>query len=131
MTTAVDLLVAINTHLTKFELPPIASVQVIPAMTAPQVTVQLTSHDLADTARELLAWADTLTDVVAEAWRVPQGDSVLLSVTGLLRDAASVRIYSGLPVTDRGQGADLAPGATTTIPLTMLRHAATIQQARA
>jgi hypothetical protein len=131
VTTAVDLLAAINTHLTEFELPPIASVQVVAAMTAPQVTVQLTSHDLGDTARALLAWADTLTDVAAEAWRVPQGDSVLLSVTGLLREAASVRVYSGLPVTDCGQGADLAPGATTTIPLTMLRHTATIQEARA
>jgi hypothetical protein len=130
VTTAVDLLAAINTHLTEFELPPIASVHVGVALSAPQVTVQLTSHDLGGTARELLAWADTLTDVTAQAWRVPQCDSVHLSVTGLLPGAASVRVYSGLPVTDCGQGADLAPGATTTIPLTMLRHAATIQEAR-
>ena len=131
MTTAVDLLAAISAHLAEFELPPIASVHVIAAMTAPQVTVQLACHDLGDTARQLLAWADTLSEVAAEAWRVPQGDSVHLSVTGLLSRAASVLVYSGLPVTDCGLGADLAPGATTIIPLTMLRHAATIQEARA
>ena len=131
MTTAVDLLAAISAHLAEFELPPIDSVQVVAAMTAPQVTVQLACHNLGDTARELLAWSDTLSEVVAEAWRVPQGDSVHLSVTGLLPGAASVRIYSGLPVTDCALGADLAPGATTTIALTMLRHAATIQEARA
>jgi hypothetical protein len=100
-------------------------------MTAPQVTVQLVCHDVGDAARGLLAWADTLSEVAAEAWRAPRGDSVLLSVTGLLPGAASVRVYSGLPVTDCGLGADLAPGATTTIALTMLRHAATIQEARA
>jgi hypothetical protein len=131
VTTAVDLLAAISAHLTEFELPPIDSVQVVAAMTAPQVTVQLVCHDLGDTARELLAWSDTLSEVVAEAWRVPQGDSVHLSVTGLLPGAASVRVYGGLPVTDCGLGADLAPGATTTIALTMLRHAATMQEARA
>ncbi len=131
MTTAVDLLAAISTHLAEFELPPIASVHVIAAMTAPQGTVQLACHDLGNTARELLAWADTLSEVVAEALRVPQGDCVHLSVTGLLPGAASVRVYSGLPVTDCGLDADLAPGATTIIPLTMLRHAATIQEARA
>ena len=131
MTTAVDLLAAINTHLAEFELPPITSVQVVAAITAPQGTVQLVCHDLGNTARGLLAWADTLTEVAAEAWRVPQGDSVHLSVTGLLPGAVSVKVYSGLPVTDCGLGADLAPGATTPIPLTILRHAATIQEARA
>ena len=131
MTTAVDLLAAISTHLAESELPPIASVHVIAAMTAPQVTVQLACHDLGDTARQLLAWADTLSEVAAEAWRVPQGDSVHLSVTGLLSRAAPVLVYSGLPVTDCGLAADLAPGATTPIPLTILRHAATIQEARA
>jgi hypothetical protein len=72
VTTAVDLLAAISTHLAEFELPPIASVHVIAAMTAPQVTVQLACHDLGDTARQLLAWADTLSEVAAEAWRVPR-----------------------------------------------------------
>lgn len=131
MTTAVDLLAAISAHLAEFELPPIASVQVVAAMTAPQVTVQLPCSEPSTIARGLLAWADTLDEVAAQAWRVPQGDSVHLSVTGLLPDAASVLVYSGLPVTDCGPGAELAPGATTTIPLTLLRHAATIQEARA
>ena len=131
MTTAVSLLAAISTHLAEFELPPIASVEVVAAITAPQVTVQLDCNDLGNTSRGLLAWADTLSQVAAEAWRVPQGDSVHLSVTGLLRDAASVLVYSGLPVTNCGLDADLAPGAITTIPLTMLRHAAANQEAGA
>ena len=131
MTTAVDLLAAINTHLAEFELPPIASVQVVAATTAPQGTVQLVCHDLGNTARGLLAWADTLTQVTAQAWRVTAGDSVHLSVTGRLAGGASVLVYGGLWAQHRGLGADLAPGATTPIPLTILRHAATIQEARA
>ena len=119
------------THLAAFELPPVASIHITPGVAAPQVIVQLTGRDPAALAQGLLAWADTLTEVAAEAWRVPQGDSVHLSVTGLLPGAASVRVYSGLPVTDCGLAADLAPGATTPIPLTILRHAATIQEVRA
>jgi hypothetical protein len=72
---------------------------------------------------------DTLTQVTAEAWRLPRGDSVHVSVTGLLPGGASVWIYGGLWATHRGLGADLAPNATT-IPLAALRHAATIEEMR-
>jgi hypothetical protein len=126
MTTTVDLLAAVCAHLAEFELPAIASVHVSAALSAPQVTVQLACHELPAIAQGLLAWADTLTQVTAQAWRVPEGDSVHLSVTGLLHGGAFILVYGGLWPTHRGLSADLAPDATTTIPLPMLRHAAIV-----
>jgi hypothetical protein len=76
----------------------------------------------------LLAWADTLTEVSAQAWRVPQGETVHLSVTGLLPGGAAVRVYGAMPITDCRPAADLAPNATTTVPLVILRHLATSGQ---
>ena len=131
MTTTVDLINAIGTHLTEFELPAIASVQVGAALSAPQVTVQVACHEPSTTAQGLLAWADTLTQVTAQAWRVPWVDSVHLSATGLLPGYAAVLVYGGLWVTHRGLGADLAPDATTTIPFPMLRHAAIVEEVQA
>jgi hypothetical protein len=131
MTTTADLLAAIGAHLAAFELPAIASLHVGAALSAPQVTVQLTYHEPSAIAQGLLAWADTLTEVTAGAWRVPRGDSVHLSVTGLLPGGASVLVYGGMEATHRGLGADLAPDASTTIPLPTLRHTATIEEARA
>jgi hypothetical protein len=131
MTTTVDLLVALCAHLAEFELSAIASVHVGASLSAPQVTVQLTCHEPSAVAQGLLTWADTLTEVTAKAWRVPRGDSVHLSVTGLLPGGASVLVYGGLWGTPRGLGADLPPDAATTIPLQMLRHAATVEEVRA
>ncbi|MDQ2884435.1 MAG: hypothetical protein M3Y48_25695 [Actinomycetota bacterium] len=131
MTTTVDLLAAIGAHLAEFELPPIASVLVTAAISVPQVTVQLASHDPAAIARGLLAWADTLTQVIAQARRVPRSGSVHLSVTGLLTGGASVLVYGAMPVPEHGLGADLAPDTTTTIPLGALRRATTLREARA
>jgi hypothetical protein len=131
MTTTGDLLAAVCAHLAAFELPTIASVHVGAALSAPQVTVQLACHEPSAIARALLAWADTLTQVIAQAWRVPQSDSTHLSVTGLLPGGASVLVYGGTEATHRGLGADLAPDATTTLPLSTLRHAATVEEARA
>jgi FtsP/CotA-like multicopper oxidase with cupredoxin domain len=131
MTTTVDLLAALCAHLTAFELPAVASVHVAASLSVPQVTVQLTCHEPSVIAQGLLAWADTLTQVTAQAWRVPQGDSVHLSVTGLLPDGASVLVYGSHGATRNGLGADLAPDAATTIPLSMLRHAAIVEEVRA
>lgn len=131
MTTTVDLLAAVCAHLAEFELPAIASVHAAASLSAPQVTVQLACHDPSAIAQALLAWADTLTEVTAQAWRVPQGDSVHLSVTGLLPGGASILVYGGLWATHRGLGADLAANTTTTIPLPTLRHTATIEETSA
>jgi hypothetical protein len=116
MPTTDELLAAISAHLTAFELPPIASVLATAATSAP-MTVQLASHDPAGIAQGLLAWADTLTQVTAHAQRIPRGNSVHLSVAGLLPNGASVLVYGAMPVPEHGLGADLAPDATTTIPL--------------
>jgi hypothetical protein len=73
----------------------------------------------------VLVWADTLTDISAEAWRVPRGDSVHLSITGRLPCGTEVLIYDVVPVTDLRLSADLAPGAKSTLPLATLRSLAT------
>ena len=127
MTSTVDLIRALNAHLDEFELPAIASMRAS-AYTS-QLTVQLPTGAPFTIAQGLLAWADTLTETTAEAWRDPQGHCVHLSVTGLLSGGATVEIYGALPVTDRVLGADLAPGATTTVTLATLRHLATPGQA--
>jgi hypothetical protein len=94
-------------------------------MSGPQVTVQLSCRAPSAIAAGLLAWADTLTQVSTQAWRVPEGDSVHLSVTGLLPGGAAVQVYGGMRVTDCRPATDLAPDATTTLPLATLRHLAT------
>src|SRR5947209_6714671 len=130
MTTTVDLLAAITTHLAEFELPATASVHVAERMSGPQVTVQLSCRTPSAIAQELLAWADTLTDVSAEAWRVPRAHSVHLSVTGRLPGSTAVLVYGGLPATHCALATDLAADATATIPLAALRHTVSEGEAR-
>jgi hypothetical protein len=126
----VDLLAAIGAHLTAFKLPPVASPHIEASMTAPQATVQLTRRDPAAFAQDLLAWADTPTQLTAQAWRVPQDDSAHLSITDLLPGGAAVLVSGGQRASQGGLSADLCPG-TTTLPLAALRHAATTQEASA
>ncbi|MGH3694053.1 MAG: hypothetical protein ACRDRX_08735 [Pseudonocardiaceae bacterium] len=129
MTSTGDLLAALCAHLAEFELPAIASVHAVASASALPVTVQLDCRAPSTIARGLLAWADTLAEVTAQAWRVPGGDGVHLSVTGLLPGGSPVRIYGGLRVTNRGPGTGLEPNATTTVALMTLRHLATPGQA--
>lgn len=126
-TTITDgLLAALGEHLGAFELPAIASVHVATGMAGPQVTVQLAYHGQPSAiAVGLLAWADTLTEISAEAWRVPRGDSMHLSITGRLPCGTEVLVYDAVSVTTLRLGADLAPGAKSTLPLATLRHLAT------
>lgn len=123
--TAMDLLDAFRSHFDQFELPELYSVHMITASDKPTVTMQLAAHHPSQIATGLLAWADTLTSVTAEAWRVPSGDSVHLSVIGQLPKGVTVRVYSGVAFTQRGIGADLPPGGRKTVPLAALRHLAT------
>jgi hypothetical protein len=123
--TPVDLLAAISTHLNAFEFPPLASIHLDTSPPGPQLRVQLLSRGPATLAQGLLAWADTLTDITTHAWRVPNGNSVHLSVTGLLPEGITVLVYGGMRITHCGPGADLAPGATAPLPLGTLRHLAT------
>ena len=97
----------------------------------PSVTAQLACHTPPQTGSALLAWADTLTDVTAEAWRVPSGEDVHLSVIGRLSGGASIRVYAGVVFTEHGIGADLPPDASTTVPLATLHKRVTLGQVRA
>ena len=126
MSTTVDLLDSLRTHLAAFDLPALWSVHVVASFCGPNVTVQLARREPPEIADALLAWADTLTGATAEAWRVPSGDCVHLSVIGQLPTGVSVRVYGGVPFTRHGIGGDLVPDACTTVPLTVLRERATL-----
>jgi hypothetical protein len=122
----VELLATLGAHLAAFELPALASVDLRSGMAGPQATVQLAYHgQLPVIAAGLLAWADTLTEISAEAWRVPRGDSVHLSITGRLPSGTDVLIYDAIPVTHLRLGADLPPGTRSPLTLATLRHLAT------
>ncbi len=125
-TTAMDLLDSIHTHLVEFELPDLWLVHVVTSFSGPNVDVQLDRRDSPGIAGGLLAWADTLTEVTVEAWRVPNGKSVHLSVMGQLPNGVLVRVFGGVPFTGRGIGGDLAPHASKTVPLAVLREQATL-----
>ncbi|MBV9162825.1 MAG: hypothetical protein JO309_12695 [Pseudonocardiales bacterium] len=124
--TAIDLLDAFRSHVDQFELPELYSVHVIVAAGEPSVNAHLAAHHPLQIATGLLAWADTLTHVTTEAWRVPSGDSVHLSVIGQLAEGVTIRVYGGLPLTEHGPGADLACDTSVTVPLAVLRHLATL-----
>jgi hypothetical protein len=123
--TILDQLEALRAHLTAFELPDLYSVHVITDAGEPGVTLQLAAHQPSPIATALLAWAKTLTEVTIEAWRVPRGDSVHLSLIGQLPGDVTIRVYSGVSYTQYGIGADLAPGGSKTVPLAALRNLAT------
>jgi hypothetical protein len=124
--TVVERLDSLRAHLTEFELPSLYSVNVVAAVGGLHVTLQLACHHFHEIAAGLLAWADTLTGVTAEAWRVPSGDSVHLSVIGQLPDGVTIRVYGGVSFTEYGIGPDLAPDTSTTVPLAVLRERATL-----
>jgi hypothetical protein len=125
MSTVVDRLDSLRAHLTAFELPDLYSVTVVTAVGTLDVSAQLACHHPPEIASGLLAWADTLTNVTTEAWRVPSGDTVHLSVIGRLPGDVSIRVYGDVPFIEHGIGADLAPDASTIVPLVVLRHLAT------
>jgi hypothetical protein len=124
--TATDLLDSLRAHLAEFELPDLYSVNVTKSFSGPSVTAQLACHTPPQTGSALLAWADTLADVTAEAWRVPSGQDVHLSVIGRLSGGASIRVYAGVVFTEHGIGADLPPDTSTTVPLATLRQQLTL-----
>jgi hypothetical protein len=124
-TTVIDLLDALRTHLSDFELPPLGSVHFSTYTGVPQMSLQLATHNLPEITRGLLAWADTLTETTTEAWRVPRGDSLHLSVTGRLSEGIQIQVYGSLPFGPKGIGADLVPGAKAPVSWAVLRERAT------
>jgi hypothetical protein len=86
----------------------------------PNVVVQLDSNRrLATVAGGLLTWAESLTEVTAEAWRPPTGTDVHLSVSGMV-GGVSVRAFDAAPF-DAAVFAGLEPGQRGSIPLGRLR----------
>jgi hypothetical protein len=130
MTTA-DLLDSIRAHLADFQLPDLYSVNVTQSVSGPSVTAQLACHTPPQPGPALLAWADTLAEVTAEAWRVPSGEDVHLSVIGRLPGGVSIRVYAGVVFTEHGIGADLPPDASTTVALATLHKRVTLGQVTA
>lgn len=122
MTPILELLDAIRDHLATFELPDPSAVHL--AAYGPEIGVQTGTLDTPELGAVLLAWADTLADPKAEAWRTQPGDRIQLSVTGRLTDGHPVRIYGGLPHRPHGIGGHLDPGETAPVPLLALRHLA-------
>ena len=109
--------------LTVFDLPHgIACTEVRQELVGHRVIVQLNAQVLPDLPVALLAWADTLTGVTAQAWRAPAGDSVHLTLTGRLADGSPVTVYSGLPHEVQVFGPYLEPGDQQNIPLGLLRE---------
>ena len=89
---------SIREHLTTFDLPEPWNVTVAgnPVIGRERVSVQLAGGVLPQVAAVLLAWAYTLTEISAEAWRTPDGDSVHLAVRGRLADGTTVRVFDGI-----------------------------------
>jgi hypothetical protein len=127
MTTTAALLEAIRVHLADFELPELYSINLTRSLGGPSVTAQLACQTLPQIAGALLAWADTLTGPTIEAWRVPSGTEVHLSVIGRLPGGTRVAVYGGVAFTGHSNsiGRDLAPDASTSVPLAVLRERAT------
>ena len=121
------LLALIYEHLATFELPEPWSVRVTPQHSygeAP-VVVQLRGVLLPGVASDLLAWADTLTDVSAEAWRVPGGYSVHLSIRGRLADGTTVTVFDGV---DQNVRFGLEPDEKRPVSLAVLREWAALDE---
>jgi hypothetical protein len=128
MTTA-ELLEGLCAHLADFELPKLRSAYVTTSFSEANMTAQLACHTPSQIGSALLTWAATLTDVTAEAWRVPRGDRVHLCVTGRLPTGTPIQLYAPMTFAEHGIGAELAPGARTTLPLAALQAPLTPRQA--
>ncbi|TDQ04673.1 hypothetical protein [Labedaea rhizosphaerae] len=124
-------LATLTEHLITFDLPcPIASTAVHHELTGQSVTIQLSCRALPGLATALLEWADTLTNVAAEAWRTPSGDSVHLTVAGHLANGTPVQVYGGLSHKVQVFGPYLEPGEHHSIPLGLLRQWADLDSFR-
>lgn len=119
MSVITDQLTALRTHLGTFVLPEPCRVSL--ECWNPLVTVQLDRVTLDRVAVALLVWADTLTRVTADAWRVPDGHSVHLSVTGRLAGGARLRVFDAVAHDPTVPGLDLAANAHRPVALGELR----------
>lgn len=120
--TLIRLLGAIRDHLAVAEpAGEIASIQAENSyLDGDVISVHLRGGTLPELAGSLLGWAYTLGSPTVTAWRVPDGGSVHLTVTGQLVDDA-VEVYGGVPHDPDVFGADLQPGGRYRVALDVLR----------
>jgi hypothetical protein len=88
-------LLSLGEHLGGFDLKEPVHVTVASCPVGPMGTVQLSGKSLCALASELLAWADTLDNATATAWR-PDDDVVCLEIRGRLTDNTPVKVFGGL-----------------------------------
>ena len=74
--------------------------------------------------RGLLRWAATLDEVTASIWRVPDGGSVHLSITGRMPCGVPVDVYGGVHF-DEAVFPDLPAGARQDMPVFVLHSVGT------
>lgn len=110
-------------YLADHQLPEPALLGVTVMWGCPLARVQLHSHTLAEVAAELLTWTQTLSTLTLQAWRIPAGDRVQLSVVSTLTAPAG-----GMELDVYGDCAhdpiligDLAPGEKRTVSQGELR----------
>jgi len=118
----------LGTHLTEHGLPEPVSLEVISTAHRSRLTAQVHFLNLPTIAAELLAWADTLTTVMVQAWRPPSGDRVHLSIaSALIGPAGTVEltIFGGADH-DPALVGDLTPGEHRRVTLGELRTWAAI-----
>ncbi|MBV8542163.1 MAG: hypothetical protein JO063_13980 [Pseudonocardiales bacterium] len=111
------------THLSEHALAQPASLEMISEPQRSRVTAQVHSLTVPSIAAELLAWADTLPTVTAQAWRPPCGDRVHLSMASTLNGPAGtveLTVYGGADH-DPAVVGDLAPGEYRAVTLDALR----------
>lgn len=71
-------------HLADHALPEPACLEVISRTHQTRLTVQVHSMTVPKIATEVLAWVDTLTTVIVQAWRTPTRHRVHLSMASTL-----------------------------------------------
>ncbi|MFD9895057.1 hypothetical protein ACFWY9_37410 [Amycolatopsis sp. NPDC059027] len=109
---------AIRDHLDLHELPPVGSIDV--TKWSNPITVQLDVDGLADVARALLVWANTLDAVTAQIQRMRTVGSVHLSISGRTPCGAPVLVYGSVPFSE-DVFPDLPAGAKQDMPVFVLR----------
>ena len=119
---------SIRDHLDLYDLPPSAAVDVTTGHKP--VTVMLETFDLPVVASGLLAWADTLDQVTASLWRVPDRPSVHLSITGCMSSGVPVRVWSAVTFSER-LFPDLPVGPRQEMPVFLLRVWADLEEVAA
>jgi hypothetical protein len=110
-------------HLADHALPEPAYLRVNTRHGHSEVAAQLHATTLGTLATDLLAWATTLPTVTAQAWRVPAGDRIHLSITSTLTGPAGTIELDvfGAVAYDPAHFADLTAGDRRRVSLGQLR----------